>query len=339
MRLVAYDPYVSAERARQMGVELLGLDELVAEADFLTIHLPKTPETVGLIGAELLAEGQAGPAHHQRGPGRDHRRGRAGRGHRRGARSAGAAIDVFAEEPTTSSPLFELDSVVVTPHLGASTAEAQDKAGVTIAEQVVLALAGEFVPFAVNVSAAEASETVRPFLPLAERLGRLFAALPTAGAARRARRRVPGSAWPTTTPASSPCRCSRACSAPAPTSRCPTSTPRSWPRSGVEVRETTTTAAHDYVNLVTVRGGDHAIAGTLVGLRGEARIVMVDDHDIDVPPPHMLVVRNDDRPGMIGVGRHRRGRGRRQHRRHARGPLRVGGGRHHGPGHRRARPR
>ena len=84
---------------------------------------------------------------------------------------------MFAAEPTTESPLFELDSVVVTPHLGASTAEAQDKAGQTIAEQVVLALRGEFVPFAVNVAATEANATVQPFLPLAERLGRLFTAL------------------------------------------------------------------------------------------------------------------------------------------------------------------
>ena len=90
---------------------------------------------------------------------------------------AGAALDVFAAEPTTESPLFELDEVVVTPHLGASTREAQDKAGDTIAEMVQLALAGEFVPFAVNVARRGANETVRPFLPLAERLGRLFASL------------------------------------------------------------------------------------------------------------------------------------------------------------------
>ena len=95
----------------------------------------------------------------------------------RDGRLGGAAIDTFAQEPTTESPLFELDNVVVTPHLGASTAEAQDKAGETIAEQVVLALRGDFVPFAVNVAASEASETVRPFLPLAERLGRLFTGL------------------------------------------------------------------------------------------------------------------------------------------------------------------
>ena len=104
---------------------------------------------------------------------------------------AGAAIDVFAQEPTTESPLFELDSVVVTPHLGASTVEAQDKAGNTIAEQVVLALNGEFVPFAVNVAASEASETLRPYLPLAERLGRLFTAL-AGGRARDRRRELRG---------------------------------------------------------------------------------------------------------------------------------------------------
>ena len=84
---------------------------------------------------------------------------------------------MFAKEPTTESPLFELDSVVVTPHLGASTAEAQDKAGVTIAEQVLLALAGDFVPYAVNVAATDVSETVRPFMALAEQLGRFFGCL------------------------------------------------------------------------------------------------------------------------------------------------------------------
>ena len=90
---------------------------------------------------------------------------------------AGAALDVFSTEPMTESPLFGLDSIVVTPHLGASTDEAQDKAGDTIATMVELALAGDFVPFAVNVDAAEANETLRPYLPLAERLGGLFVAL------------------------------------------------------------------------------------------------------------------------------------------------------------------
>src|SRR4029077_6192086 len=165
------------ERARQLGVQLVDtMTDLVAAADFLTIHATKTPDTIGLVNAGVLKHAKPGM-----------RLINAGRGGIvdedaladavRDGRLGGAAIDTFAQEPTTESPLFELDNVVVTPHLGASTAEAQDKAGETIAEMVVLALRVDFVPFAVNVAASEASEVVRPFLPLAERLGRLFSGL------------------------------------------------------------------------------------------------------------------------------------------------------------------
>ena len=158
MRLIAYDPFVSAERARQMGVELLPLDQVVAEADFLTIHLPKTTETTGLIGRDLLlkAKPTLRVINVARGGIVDEE---ALADAVRDGVIAGAALDVFDTEPTTESPLFELDAVVVTPHLGASTREAQDKAGDTIADMVQLALAGEFVPFAVNLTAAEANET------------------------------------------------------------------------------------------------------------------------------------------------------------------------------------
>ncbi len=176
MRLCAYDPYVSPDRARHMGVEMLSLDDLVAESDFLTIHLPKTAETTGLIGAELLAKAKPGIriVNAARGGIVDEQ---ALADALPSGRVGGAAFDVFATEPCTDSPIFAFSSVVATPHLGASTAEAQDKAGVTIAEQVNLALAGDFVPFAVNVAASEVSETVRPFLRLAEQLGRCFACL------------------------------------------------------------------------------------------------------------------------------------------------------------------
>ena len=178
MRLVAYDPFVSADRARQLGVELLPLDQVVAEADFLTIHLPKTPETTGLIGRDLLLK--AKPTLRVINVARGGIVDEAALADAvRDGVIAGAALDVFDAEPTTESPLFGLDGVVVTPHLGASTREAQDKAGDTIADMVQLALAGEFVPFAVNLAAAEAHETLRPFLPLAERLGRLFGSLVT----------------------------------------------------------------------------------------------------------------------------------------------------------------
>ena len=150
MRIVAHDPFVDPERARQLGIEMTSLERLVEISDFLTLHVTKTPETINLIDRDLLARAKPGIriVNVSRGGVIDEealaeaiRVGHVG----------GAAIDVFAEEPTTESPLFELPNVVVTPHLGASTREAQDKAGITIAEQVVLALEGEFVPFAVNV--------------------------------------------------------------------------------------------------------------------------------------------------------------------------------------------
>ena len=298
MRLLAYDPYVAPERARQMGVELLPLDELVRQSDFLTIHLPKTPETMGLVDADLLrkAKPELRIVNTARGGIIDED---ALATAIKEGRIAGAGLDVFKEEPTTSSPLFALDSVVVTPHLGASTKEAQDKAGESIAEQVVLALAGEFVPFAVNVGAAEASETVRPYLPLAERLGRLFAVLA---------RQLPDvleieyqgglADYDTRILTLSVLKGLLSVGTDEPVSF--VNAPQLAEERGLEVRSTTSTASHDYVNLITLRGGRHALAGTLFGLRGEPKIVMVDDHDIELPIARwMLIVHNDDRVGMV----------------------------------------
>src|SRR3954468_22021380 len=176
MQVIAYDPFVAADRARQMGVELVSLDQAVAEADFLTIHLPKTKETTGLINRDLLLKAKPSLRVINVARGGIVVEQDLADAVRDGV-IAGAGLDVFAAEPTTQSPLFELDSVVVTPHLGASTREAQDKAGDTIADMVQLALAGEFVPFAVNLAAAEAHDDLRPFLPRAERLGRAFGSL------------------------------------------------------------------------------------------------------------------------------------------------------------------
>ena len=213
----------------------------------------------------------------------------------------GAALDVFDAEPTTSSPLFGLDSVVVTPHLGASTREAQDKAGITIAEQVALALAGEFVPFAVNVDAGEASETARPFLPLAEQLGRIFAAL-NEGMPDVLDIEYQGALadYDTRILSLSVLKGLFAAAVDDPVSF--VNVPQLASERGMQWRESKTSTSQDYVNLVTIRGGGHAIAGTLAGVRSDARIVMVDDHAVELPPSrNLLVVRNDDRPGMIGL--------------------------------------
>jgi D-3-phosphoglycerate dehydrogenase len=300
MRLVAYDPFVSPERARQISVDLVSLEELAAASDFITIHVAKTPETVGLFGKELFATVKPGVRIINVARGGIVDEEALAEAVREG-KVAGAALDVFATEPTTESPLFELDQVVVTPHLGASTREAQDKAGDTIAEQVGLALAGEFVPFAVNVSAAEASETVRPFLPLAERLGGLFGAL-VDGSVPSLEVSYEGQLadYDTRILTLSVLKGMFSGSSDEPVSY--VNAPRLAEDRGVEVRESKTTTAHDYVNLITLRSGEHALAGTLVGLSGRTKIVMVDDHAMDVPPaPNMLAIRNDDRPGVIGT--------------------------------------
>ncbi|OBI79967.1 phosphoglycerate dehydrogenase [Mycobacterium asiaticum] len=174
--IVAYDPYVSSARAAQLGIELLSLDDLLARADFISVHLPKTPETAGLIDKEALAKTKPGViiVNAARGGLIDEAAlaEAINSGHVRGA-----GLDVFATEPCTDSPLFELPQVVVTPHLGASTAEAQDRAGTDVAQSVRLALAGEFVPDAVNVGGGVVSEEVAPWLDLARKLGVLAAAL------------------------------------------------------------------------------------------------------------------------------------------------------------------
>ncbi len=195
---------------------------------------------------------------------------------------AGAALDVFETEPTTESPLFELPSVVVTPHLGASTREAQDKAGDAIADMVKLALAGDFVPWAVNVDAAEANETIRPFLPLAEQLGRLYGSLHGSspdsfelccqGEIAAYDTRIIGLAVLkgffsriTDDPVSY------------------VNAPSMAKAAGISMREVTCADTDEYVNLISLRCDDHSISGTLAGRRREQRIVEVDGHSVDRP--------------------------------------------------------
>jgi D-3-phosphoglycerate dehydrogenase len=222
----------------------------------------------------------------------------------REGRVAGAGLDVFAVEPTTSSPLFDLDEVVVTPHLGASTVEAQDKAGVTIAEQVILALAGEFVPFAVNVDASEVAEAVRPFLPLAEQLGHFLSSL-AGGLPDLLEISYEGGFAGVDTRVLTLSVLKGLLTAGTDEPVTFVNAPQLATERGLQVREVTTSVARDYVNLLTLRGGGHAVGGTLAGPAGTARIVQVDGHAVEMPPAaRMLVVHNDDRPGMIGlVGR------------------------------------
>ncbi|WP_026875430.1 phosphoglycerate dehydrogenase [Jiangella gansuensis] len=308
MNVIAYDPFVPAARAAQMGVRSVTLDDLLAESDFITVHLPKTPETLGLIGEQALRKVKPSV-----------RIINAARGgivdeHAlavalKEGRVAGAGIDVFASEPTTESPLFDFESVVVTPHLGASTEEAQEKAGISVARSVRLALAGELVPDAVNVKGGAIAEDVRPGIPLAEKLGRIFTAL-AGGVASQLDVEVRGEI---TTNDVKILELAALKGVFADVVEDPVSyvnAPVIAADRGVEVRLVTDEESDDYRNLVTLRGvlADGraiSVSGTLSGPKHVEKIVEVLGYDIEaLPAEHMAFLRYTDRPGVVGtIGR------------------------------------
>ena len=301
MRLVAFDPYVSPDRARELGVDMLTLEQVVEQSDVLTIHLPKNKETNGILDAAMLRRAKPSLRIINVARGGIANETDLAEALRNGT-IAGAALDVFVKEPTTESPLFSLDNIIVTPHLGASTREAQDRAGEVVADMVQLALNGDFVPFAVNIEAEDANETLKPFVPLAERLGRVFASLSD---------NTPTDIEITTSGeigAYDPGLISISALKGLLTvwskeSISLVNAPVIARNLGVSLTSfaTTTTTHHDYVNLLTMRSSTHSLSATLTGRRREARIVMIDDHLTDIPPSEfMLVVKNDDQPGAIG---------------------------------------
>jgi len=302
MRLIAYDPFITEERARHMGVELVDLDTLLEQSDFITIHLPKTKETTNLLDAAALAKTKPGVRIINVARGGIVNESDLAHSIRNG-HVQGAALDVFEKEPTTESPLFELPSVVVVPHLGASTFEAQDKAGVTIAEQVQLALAGDFVPYAVNVAAGEVSNAVRPFMGLAEVLGRFIGGL-LDGKPADLEVNYLGELAGSGTKILTLCALKGLLTATGHDGVSFVNAPQLAVDHNLTYSEVSTLESPEYVNQISVRSGDHAVSGTLVtiGTRLETRIVGVDGHSVEIPPAaSMLVVHNDDRPGMIGM--------------------------------------
>jgi len=308
VKLIAYDPYVQPARAAQLGVRMMSLDELLAEADFITVHLPKTPETIGLIGEEQLHKVK--PTVHIV---------NAARG---GiidedalykamveGRVAGAGLDVYAKEPCTDSPLFSLETVVGLPHLGASTDEAQEKAGIAVAKSVRLALSGELVPDAVNVQGGQLEEVIKPFLPLAEQLGAIACSLADAAVER-----VDVAALGEI--ADHDVRVLELSALKGVFQKLvhdPVSfvnAPVLAEQRGVEVALTTDRTSEDHRSLVRVTltltdGVTVSAAGTVTGPRHVAKVVDIDGFDVDVPvSEHMGFLRYTDRPGVVGtVGR------------------------------------
>ena len=308
VKLVAYDPYVQPARAAQLGIRMVTLDELLAESDFITVHLPKTPETLGLLGDEAL--------HKVKPTVRIINAARGGivdeaalAAALEDGRVAGAGIDVFASEPCTDSPLFAFEQVVVTPHLGASTDEAQEKAGIAVARSVRLALAGELVPDAVNVKGGVIAEEVRPGIALAEKLGRIASTLagaPVGGVDVEVRGEIAALDVKVLELAALKGVFSALVHDPVSYVNAPVLAKA----RGVEVSLTTDGDSPDHRNLVKVRlaltdGTSLTVGGTVTGLKAVEKIVEVDGFDVDVPiASHLAFFHYHDRPGVVGmVGR------------------------------------
>lgn len=305
MKLVGYDPYISQARAAQMGVTVMELDELLACSDFITVHMPKTPETIGMIGAEALTKTKPGVriVNVARGGIVDEEALALAVAD---GRVAGAGIDVWAQEPPEHSALMEQDCVNVTPHLGASTVEAQEKAGVAVAKSVRLALAGELVPDAVNVAGGAIDHDVRPGIPLVERLGRVTSALADSSVTHLTVS-VQGEIAAKDVSALK-------LAALKGLFRDVVSVPVSYVNApmlaeerGVGVELRTSEVVEGFRNVITLTAATSAgsrvsVSGTLTGPKQVQKLTGINGFEMEMPlADHMLIFQYEDRPGIIGM--------------------------------------
>jgi D-3-phosphoglycerate dehydrogenase len=306
MRVVAYDKFVTPERFRELGVGgAADLDRLLPEADFLTLHLPKTPETDRMIDERAIERMKPGVriVNCARGELVDLDALVAGL---ESGKVAGAALDVFPEEPMRGHPVLEREDVVVTPHLGASTAEAQDRAGVVTAEQVTAALTGGVVTTAVNIAAVrpEVMEALAPFVPLCEKLGRLGQALGD-GAVEHVEVEFRGRLADQDIRILGVAVLVGILSGHTEEPVNLVNAPALAEERGIELSDTRDPASEDFTELVVVRiraGGETVeVAGTGVGPRNIPYLVHLWGEDFYLPfADHLAVFRYADQPGMIG---------------------------------------
>jgi D-3-phosphoglycerate dehydrogenase len=307
MRVIAFDPFVAAERYRELGVEKAdSSDDVYAAADFITLHLPKTPETEGWLDAEALAKCKDGVRilNVARGPliVEEDLKAAIDSG-----KVGGAALDVFVSEPVTEHPLFGYPNVIVTPHLGASTAEATDRAGYQAAEQVVAALTGGVVTSAVNVPAipAEDTEVLGPFVPLCRALGRIAIALAEGSSVDRVQTEFLGRVAERDTRLLSIQVLLGVLRGHTEEEVNEVNAPAIADERGIDVSETKRTGARDYTDLVrvtVVTGEDKfKVVGTLIGRRNRPHLLEAWGQRFDVQlEDHITLFRYRDQPGMIG---------------------------------------
>jgi D-3-phosphoglycerate dehydrogenase len=305
MRVVAFDPFVARERFRELGIERAeGADDVLAAAEFLTLHLPLTSETHGFLDRDAIAKLPDGA-----------RVINAARGELvdedalvaalRTGKLAAAAIDVFSQEPY-SGPLLELDNVVVTPHLAASTEEAQDRAGVIVAEQVAAALEGAVVTNAVNIPSigAEDLEVLGPFIPLTAKLGRLAMEL-AEGRAERITLSYYGALSGYDTRLLTVAALNGAFQGHSDQPVNYVNAPVIAAERGIEVSEERRRGSRDFTNLVRVEvgsdGDEIRAAGTIIGNENRHWLVNALGFELEMElAPLMVFFRYDDVPGVIG---------------------------------------
>jgi D-3-phosphoglycerate dehydrogenase / 2-oxoglutarate reductase len=307
MRVIAFDPFVSAERYRELGVDrAASSDEVYAAADFLTLHLPNTPDTKGWLNAEALAKCKDGVRvlNVARGPliVDDDLKAALDSG-----KVGGAALDVFQSEPVTDHPLFGYPNVIVTPHLGASTAEATDRAGYQAAEQVVAALTGGVVTSAVNVPAIahEDMEVLGPFVPLCRSLGRIAIALAEGAGIDRIETEFLGRIAERDTRLLSIEVQLGVLRGHTEEEVNEVNAPTMTEERGIEISETKRTGARDFTDLVRVTltcGEDRVrVAGTLIGRRNRPHLLEAWGQRFQLQlEDHLTLFRYRDVPGMIG---------------------------------------
>jgi len=309
MRVVAYDPYVTSARAQQLGVQLLSLEDLVAESDFLTIHMPKTPETTGMIGAEQFRamKKTAYVVNVARGGLIDEE---ALLVALQNGEIAGAGLDVFTSEPpvegSAARALTAQPNVVVTPHLGASTDEAQEKAGVSVARSVRLALGGDLVPDAVNVAGGVIDPYVRPGIPLTEKLGQILSGLaqsPLTSLDVEVHGELNGYEVSVLRLAAL-----KGVFTPIVSETVSyVNAPLLAEQRGVAVRLVQDDVSEEYRNVITLRGAladgsQVSVSGTLTGPKQIEKLVAINGHAVELPiEKHHVVMLYTDRPGIVAV--------------------------------------
>jgi D-3-phosphoglycerate dehydrogenase len=299
MKVLAYDPFVSPERFRELGVDTASFDDVLARSDFVTLHLPLTDDTRGAIGRDALAKlkPSARLINAARGELVDEE---ALIGALRAGTLAGAAIDVYSQEPY-SGPLTELPNVVVTPHLAASTDEAQDRAGVIVAEQVAAALEGGLVTNAVNIPSigAEDLEVLGPFVPLAAKLGRL--AVELAGDVRKISLEYYGELAEYDTRLLTVAALNGAFQGRTDQPVNYVNAPLVAAERGIEVVEEKRRSSRDFTNLVAVAADGARVAGTTIGREHRHFLVSALGFELEMElAPRMVLLSYDDIPGVIG---------------------------------------